>query len=141
MVAGRLFVLPQAYLRFQYRPMRLLPTFFSLLLISFPTVNPAVAGQNQHEMNAEAAAEFARSDKELNEVYAKVLGVLDDGSKEKLRKSQRAWVAYRDAEADFSADAEARGGSMWPMIHEGTRARLTRERVRSLRELLIDDGE
>ena len=121
--------------------MTLLPRLAPLVVIaSALAVSPASA-HPQHDMNAEAAVEFAMADKELNEVYAKVLGVLDDGSKEKLKKSQRAWVAYRDAEADFSADAEARGGSMWPLIHEGTRARLTKERVKSLRELLIGDGE
>jgi uncharacterized protein YecT (DUF1311 family) len=121
--------------------MKFLPGSACFFLIASTLVPRAAAAQSQHEMNAAAAAEFAKADKELNEVYAKVLGVLDDGSKEKLKKSQRAWVAYRDAEADFSADAEARGGSMWPMIHEGTRARLTQERVKSLRELLIGDGE
>lgn len=119
--------------------MKFLPRFAGLLLIASAVAPPAASAQSQHEMNAEAAAEFAKADKELNEVYAKVLGVLDDTSKEKLKKSQRAWVAYRDAEADFSADAEARGGSMWPLVHEGTRARLTKERVRSLKELLIED--
>ena len=120
--------------------MKFLPRVACLLLAAFPLAPFPASAQSQHEMNAGAAADFAKADKELNEVYAKVLGVLDDGSKEKLKKSQRAWVAYRDAEADFSADAEARGGSMWPMIHEGTRARLTKERVRSLKELLIEDG-
>ena len=121
--------------------MKLLPRVACLLLAASPLAPFPASAHPQHDMNAEAAVEFAMADKELNEVYAKVLGVLDDGSKEKLKKSQRAWVAYRDAEADFSADAEARGGSMWPMIHEGTRARLTKERVRSLKELLIEDRE
>lgn len=120
--------------------MKLLPRFAGGLLFLSAMSPLAVSAQSQQEMNAEAAAEFAKADKELNEVYAKVLGVLDDGSKEKLKKSQRAWVAYRDAEADFSADAEARGGSMWPLVHEGTRARLTKERVKRLKELLIEDG-
>lgn len=120
--------------------MKSLPGAACFFLI-FSTLAPqAASAQSQQEMNAGAAAEFAKADKELNEVYAKVLGVLDEGSKEKLKKSQRAWVAYRDAEADFSADAEARGGSMWPLIHEGTRARLTMERVKRLKELLIEDG-
>jgi uncharacterized protein YecT (DUF1311 family) len=121
--------------------MKFLPGSACLFLIASTLVPRAASAQPQQEMNAGAAAEFAKADKELNEVYAKVLGVLDDGSKEKLKKSQRAWVVYRDAEADFSADAEARGGSMWPLIHEGTRARLTTERVKSLKELLIGDGE
>lgn len=119
--------------------MTLLALLAPFVVIVSALALPVASAQSQHEMNAEAAAEFAKADKELNEVYGKVLGVLDDGSKEKLKKSQRAWVAYRDAEADFSADAEARGGSMWPLVHEGTRARLTKERVRSLRELLIED--
>ncbi len=121
--------------------MRFLPRLAGLLLIASAVAPRAASAHPQHDMNAQAAMEFAEADQELNEVYAKVLGVLDDGSKEKLKRSQRAWVAYRDAEADFSADAEARGGSLWPLVHEGTRARLTKERVRSLRELLIGDGE
>ena len=97
------------------------------------------AAQTQLEMNDKAAAEFAKADKELNEVYAKVLGVLDEEAKERLKKSQRAWIAFRDAEAAFRADAEARGGSMWPLVHEGIRGTLTKERVKMLREYLLED--
>ena len=92
-------------------------------------------------MNAGAAAEFAKADKELNEGYAKVIGVLDDEAQEMLKRSQRAWVAFRDAEAAFQADAEARGGSMWPLVHEGVRGKLTKERVKALREYLVEEGE
>ena len=101
---------------------------------------PLALAQTQLEMNDKAAAEFAKADKELNEVYAKVIGVLDDQAKEMLKRSQRAWVAFRDAEAAFQADAEARGGSMWPLVHEGVRGKLTRERVKALREYLIEEG-
>jgi uncharacterized protein YecT (DUF1311 family) len=108
------------------------------LLFCSSTLSP---GQSQQEMNAGAAAEFAKADKELNEVYAKVIGVLDDEAKEMLKRSQRAWVVFRDAEAAFRADAEARGGSMWPLVHEGVRGKLTKERVKALREYLVEDGE
>jgi uncharacterized protein YecT (DUF1311 family) len=118
-------------------PMNLRTLSFCLLAVCS---QPAQA-QTQQEMNAEAAAEFTKADKELNEVYAKVLGVLDDEAKERLKKSQRAWVAFRDAEADFRADAEARGGSMWPLVHEGIRGTLTKERVKALREYLIEEKE
>ncbi len=117
--------------------MKILP--LCLLLAALAPV-PLVA-QSQQEMTAEAAAAFTKADKELNEVYAKVLANLDDEAKERLKKSQRAWVAFRDAEAAFRADAEARGGSMWPLIHEGVRSRLTKERVKGLKELLIEDDE
>jgi uncharacterized protein YecT (DUF1311 family) len=119
--------------------MKLRPLAFTLLVVSgFTALAPA---QNQQEMNAEAAAEFTKADKELNEVYAKVLDVLDDMAKEKLKRSQRAWVVFRDAEADFRADAEARGGSLLPLVHEGVRSRLTKERVKALKEYLIEDKE
>lgn len=113
--------------------MKLVP-FCLALIVAAPV---ALRAQSQQEMNAQAAAEFTKADKELNEVYAKVLANLDDQAKENLKKSQRAWVAWRDAEAAFRADAEARGGSMWPLIHEGFRSRLTKERVKGLKELLI----
>lgn len=102
---------------------------------------PFANAQSQQQMNAQAAAEFAKADKELNEVYAKVLGVLDDEAKEKLKKSQRFWVAFRDAEADFRADAEARGGSMWPLVHEDIRGTLTKQRIKALRDYLIEEKE
>ena len=117
--------------------MKILP--LCLLLAALSPV-PLVA-QSQQEMNAEAAEAFTIADKELNAVYAKVLANLDDEAKEHLKKAQRAWVAFRDAEASFRADAEARGGSMWPLIHEGVRSRLTKERVKSLKELLIEEDE
>ncbi|QJE96197.1 lysozyme inhibitor LprI family protein [Luteolibacter luteus] len=102
---------------------------------------PVCRAQSQQEMNAQAAEAFKKADKELNEVYAKVIGVLDDEAKERLKKSQRAWVAFRDAEAEFRADAEARGGSMWPLVHEGVRGKLTKDRVAALREYLIEERE
>lgn len=117
--------------------MKSFPLFSAcLFLFSLTSVGSA---QSQQEMNAKASEGFKKADKELNEVYAKVLGVLDDGAKERLKKSQRAWVAFRDAEADFRADAEARGGSMWPLVHEGIRGTLTKDRVKALREYLVEE--
>ena len=112
-----------------------IPAFFLALL--FAPLVPAAP--SQQEMNAEAAESFKKADKELNAVYAKVMANLDEEAKERLRRSQRAWIAWRDAEAAFRADAEARGGSLWPLIHEGVRSRLTRERVRGLKELLFGE--
>ena len=115
--------------------MKILPLCLALI-VAAPV---ALHAQSQQEMNAEAAESFKKADKELNEVYAKVLANLDEEAKENLKKSQRAWVAWRDAEAAFRADAEARSGSMWPLIHEGVRGQLTKERVKSLKELLLKE--
>jgi hypothetical protein len=61
---------------------------------------------------------------------------LDDEGKEKLKLAQRAWVQFRDAQADFDADKEARGGSMPPLIYNGTRKTLTDARIKELQRVL-----
>lgn len=93
-----------------------------------------LSAQSQAEMNQQAAGEFKKADAELNRVYARVLAELDDEGRAKLKAAQRAWVVFRDAEAAYQMDLEARGGSMAPLIYEGTRARLTRARTAQLKQ-------
>ena len=69
-----------------------------LLLIALtPLTAPA---QTQAEMDREACGEYQKADAELNRVYQQVLGEYkaDALFVEKLRVSQRAWLAYRDAQ-------------------------------------------
>jgi uncharacterized protein YecT (DUF1311 family) len=59
------------------------------------------------------AASRKQSDAELNRTYARIMSVLDTADQQRLRKAERAWVAYRDA----SCDAEYRlwdGGTGGP---------------------------
>ncbi len=80
--------------------------------------------QTQAAMNAQARAEFVKVDAELDRTYEALLAKLPDaGSKQKLKESQRAWLAFRDAEAAFVAD-QARGGSMAPTIRYETMTEL-----------------
>ncbi len=112
-----------------------LPRLLALLfLLAFPVAKSAA--QSQHEMNATARADFEKADAELNRIYKKVVATLDAAGHEKLKTVQRAWVVWRDAEADFQADQEARGGSMEPMIVSGVAADLTRARIKQLRQML-----
>ena len=104
---------------------------FSLLVLTTSTF-----AQSQREMNLQAAADFAKADAALNKLYTKVLAALDDEGKKKLKVVQRAWVVFRDAEADLQADSEARGGSMAPLIYDGTRTTLTNERIKAFKEML-----
>jgi uncharacterized protein YecT (DUF1311 family) len=79
--------------------------------------------QTQAAMNAQARAEFERADADLNKTYEALLAKLPDAeTKEKLKQSQRAWLAFRDAEAAFAAD-QARGGSMVPTLRYETMTR------------------
>jgi uncharacterized protein YecT (DUF1311 family) len=77
-------------------------------------------------MNREATENFRAADAELNVVYKELVSNIDKENREKLSASQKAWIVFRDAEAELIADFEARGGSMAPMIYDGTRAELTK---------------
>ena len=106
------------------------------LLISLLIPVAQIHAQTQAAMNADAHADFNRADAELNKTYEAVLKKLpDDESKQKLKQSQRAWLAFRDAEAAFAAD-EARGGSMAPTLRYATMTELTQQRIKQLKEHL-----
>jgi uncharacterized protein YecT (DUF1311 family) len=89
-------------------------------------------------MNAQARKDFERVDAELNKIYQSLLAKLaDTEAKNKLRESQRAWIAFRDAEAAFAAD-QFRGGSMAPTIRYEVMAELTQRRIKQLKARLTD---
>jgi uncharacterized protein YecT (DUF1311 family) len=94
------------------------------------------AAQSQQEMNAQARKDFEKADAELNEVYRSVIaGLPDEIAVDLLRKAQRAWVAFRDADALSHSD-EMRDGSAAPLLLYGQKTRLTKDRVKYLRERL-----
>ena len=110
--------------------------------------------QNQADMNLCAAIAFRNADAELNAAYrdavahargadraaAAYLNEGDDrpGEESSLREAQRAWVAFRDAHCRLQG-YEARGGSMEPMLYDGCRAALARERSAQLRPAPASD--
>jgi uncharacterized protein YecT (DUF1311 family) len=70
------------------------------------------------------------ADKELNAVYKRWLKAQTDAkARELLIKAELAWIAFRDAEADYEA-ARAKGS------RAGSLARLTRGRTAELKDLL-----
>ena len=96
----------------------------------------SVHAQTQAEMNAVARADFERADAQLNKTYQSVLAKLRDAeSKQKLRETQRAWIASRDAEAARAAK-EAEGGSMAPTLRYEAMTHLTQERTKELKAML-----
>jgi uncharacterized protein YecT (DUF1311 family) len=108
-----------------------------LLLVSVTQIQ----AQTQAAMNSQARTEFERADAELKKTYEALLAKLPDTEgKEKLKQSQRAWLAFRDTEATFAAD-QARGGSMAPTIRYETMAELTQQQIKQLKARLTDsDG-
>jgi uncharacterized protein YecT (DUF1311 family) len=110
-------------------------TFLAIGLLVSGLFPMNLRAQSQHEMNQQAYDAFEKADKELNQIYAKVQAKLDKEGKEKLKAAQRAWVAFRDAQAELDADI-MRGGSAAPMLSAGSKTQSTRKRVEELKEFL-----
>jgi uncharacterized protein YecT (DUF1311 family) len=111
-----------------------------VLLIAVPVALPTshANAQSQAEMNHQAAKDFEKVDAELNSAYAALMAKLPDAeSKQKLKESRRAWLAFRDAEAAFAVD-EVRGGSMAPTICYATMTELTQQRTKQLKTRLAE---
>lgn len=79
------------------------------------------------------AEDFHKADTELNQVYQKLLASRNPSGQKKLRAAQRAWIAFRDAEAEFVRQ-DWEGGNGQNAAVNSALATLTRERVRELKE-------
>jgi uncharacterized protein YecT (DUF1311 family) len=110
---------------------------FLILLITFLLPLSSAHAQTQGQMNQEAAAEFKKADAQLNKIYPQVLAKLDAEGKEKLKAAQRAWVAFRDAQAELDADT-ARGGTMAPLLRATSLTQTTEDRITQLKAFLKD---
>lgn len=71
----------------------------------------------QAEMNTCAGENYKAADAMLGKAWKALVGRLGDDADTlaMLRTSERAWIAYRDAECAFASSAVA-GGSIEPMI-------------------------
>jgi uncharacterized protein YecT (DUF1311 family) len=86
------------------------------------------------DMNICAEYGFVVADLRMNDLYAQVVGHLKDPkNKELLRKSQLAWLGFRDAACKFDSAGFA-GGTLRPMNDLACRQTLTEERSRHLEE-------
>ena len=105
-------------------------------------------GGSQMEMNACAFDELAAADRELNDVYRRILRdhAGDALFIDRLKTAQRLWIQLRDADLDArfpladGQDPRVEYGSIYPMERAGAKTRITRDRSRYLREQWLDDG-
>ena len=91
------------------------------------------AAQTQGGMNAAAGKDFAKADAEMNVAYKKLIASVDAKAQSKLRTSQRLWLKFRDAEAEFRS-MKVKGGSVYPMVYDNNKAAITRARTRELND-------
>ena len=89
---------------------------------------------NQIEMNKCAMDNFEKADKELNRVYKGLKKSLTKQRYEVLLKEQRAWLKDRDPNCKKDADAEAEGGSMWPLVYGFCLENATEARTEQLKK-------
>ena len=98
----------------------------------------------QSAMNICAYNDYIEADSELNAAWDKAAAhaknVDDDTSDEitmfaDLLTSQRAWLAFRDAQCDAEAN-RFMGGSIMPLIRATCLTRMTQERTTTLNEYL-----
>jgi uncharacterized protein YecT (DUF1311 family) len=97
--------------------------------------------KTQYDMNACANDEAKRLDDELNRIYKLVLSKAADDpvATAKIKAAEKAWMVYRDAyiEAMYPAeDKHAEYGSIYPMDAALLGAKITRQQIGALRELL-----
>ena len=126
--------------------------FFAIVILPF--VIGSHAGQAQTidcakasstvEMNFCADKDFQAADKSLNEAYAAALASIKTRDLEKpydaksfetaMRASQRAWLAYRDADCKDLVPQEWSGGSGTTSAVLGCMTEKTMQRTKDLKE-------
>jgi len=93
--------------------------------------------QTQLELNIASRAKFEKADAKLNEAYKILLPQLNDDGRKKLQEAQKAWITFRDADAESEAD-DYLGGSIWPLIFNDCLTARTESRTAEL-ELRIKE--
>ena len=99
----------------------------------------------QIELNRCAYDELQKADKELNRVYRE----LRKAKKESrlflanLKKSQKAWLVFRDLELDAQFTCKSGNisecfGSIYPLSFNSAKTELTNQRIKTLKRLLYD---
>lgn len=86
---------------------------------------------SQLEMNRLSGEVYRLWDEELNSLWGRLKGTLDDGEMEWLTKDEQEWIKWKEKSVK-EAGKEAEGGSLQPLLENDRAAELTRERVYSL---------
>jgi uncharacterized protein YecT (DUF1311 family) len=89
--------------------------------------------ETQSGMNICAAEEYRAEDAKLNKTYQEIVKrLVDDAESHKLLQvSQRAWIAFRDAECAF-ANNPNKDGSIYPLLMGQCLTALTKARNEQL---------
>lgn len=121
-------------------------TYFRLFRVSIVLMIVATAftssyGQdpNWKRPGSEEAAAVDRANAEIDRVYKELIGKLDTEQQKSLKDAQRAWIKWRDGEADLIARlGGAVGGSAFRVDYSAALTKLIQQRTEVLRIYLKD---
>ena len=97
-----------------------------------PAAAPCDPAAPQGRQNQCAAAAFVAESKALESAYAGYRAQLGPAQKDRLKRTQLAWLVLRDASCDFESAGGA-GGPAQGRVLSDCLSRLTRERAQALR--------
>ena len=119
-----------------------------ILLLGLLLFFSIATAQTQTEMNSSEKTICLKADKELNEVYIKILKEYSKNEKfiEKLKIAQRLWIKFRDAHIESiypGEDKQFKYGSVYPMCYWIQMTTLTKDRTDELKIWLdgIEEGD
>ena len=94
--------------------------------------DPCADPGTQFEMNQCAGKKYRAADANLNQVYRKLVAMLDEEERAQLKEAQTAWLKYRDTNCEFVAD-QYKGGSIRPLIQATCLGDMTNRRTAELK--------
>ena len=109
----------------------------SLLIFTLSSISYAKE-LTQTDLNIAANQHFDVTDFMLNKAYQQLLGSLDNNRKQQLIKAQRAWLKFRDLNANLIS-SRYEGGSIRPLIHSQTLIEITNNRIAELTKMHLDE--
>jgi uncharacterized protein YecT (DUF1311 family) len=87
------------------------------------------------EMKYCSQQSYQAADRQLNQVYQKVISNLNGEQKEILTAAQQTWIKFRDRNYDFEVYGN-RGGTGYEIFRNGCLERLTTQRTKDLQNYL-----
>lgn len=118
-----------------------------LLISLFCIISSLGFAQTQMKMNQSANDSYQKADKELNEIYKKILKEYktDTVFIKNLKMSQRIWITFRDAELEVKYPDREPGyyGSIHPLCIATYLEQLTIERINTLKVWIdgLEEGD
>jgi len=116
-----------------------------IYLMIFCGAAMACTAQSQATMNQDAGAAYQKADKELNDVYQRILKEYREDTVfiDKLKDAQRLWVQFRDAEVAMKYPDTKNYRSAVPMCWNLYLTELTKERTKKLNVWItgIEEGD